>query len=46
MVLCGRELRGPLVEQWVAGEYRCEWRTTAFEYFVRKDLAVAPGGDR
>ena len=45
MVLCGRELRGPLFAEWVAGEYRREWQTEAFEYFVRKDLAkVAEGG--
>ena len=44
MVLCGRELRGPGFAEWVAGGYRCEWRTEAFEYFVRKDLGATTGG--
>ncbi len=44
MVLCGRELRGPLFAAWVAGGYRREWQAEGIEYFVRNDLAAGAEG--
>ena len=46
MVVCGRELHGPLFAEFVASGYRRESAAEGREYFVRRDLAAKTGATK
>ena len=46
MVVCGRELHGPLFAEFVASGYRRESAAEGREYFVRSDLATKTGATK
>ena len=46
MVVCGRELHGPLFAEFVGSGYRRESAAEGREYFVRSDLATKTGATK